>query len=255
MSAQLKPLSGKIALVTGASRGIGRATARRLAQDGAFVIAHYGASKSDAESLIAEITAAGGAGVAVSADLADAKAVHRLAAEVRAILRGRDGKLDILVNNAGVAEFVPFGETSEAVFDRTFDVNVKAPFFLTQKLIDQVPSGGRVIFTTTVVTKTAFPGVTAYAASKGAIDVLIRYLAQEYGAKGVRVTGVAPGAIDTDMAAWIRSDEGRATARSIQALQDIGKPEDIANVVAFLAGPDGGWVTGDIIAAGGGTKL
>ena len=250
-----RTLAGKTALVTGASRGIGRATAARLARDGAFVIAHYGSSKTDAESLVAAIKAEGGDAVAVQADLADPEAVDRLAKEVRTLVRKRDGRLDILVNNAGVAEFTPFAETSEQTFDRTFAVNVKAPYFLTQKLIDVVPDGGRIIFTTSVVTDIYFAGIPAYAASKGAIDTLIRYLAAEYGAKGVRVTGVAPGAIDTDMSAWVRSDDGVATVKSIQALQRVGKSEDIANVVAFLAGPDGAWVTGDVVRAGGGTRL
>ncbi|MBY0423511.1 MAG: SDR family oxidoreductase [Parvularculaceae bacterium] len=250
-----KTLQGKTALVTGASRGIGRAVAERLARDGAFVIAHYNASKAEADSLVAAIRAAGGEAVAIGADLSDARAVERLAADVRTQLRARDGRLDILVNNAGVADFVPFAETTEAQFDRVFAVNVKAPFILTQKLIDAVPDGGRVIFTTTVVSDVYFAGVPAYAASKGAIDTLIRYLAGEYGAKGVRVTGVAPGAIDTDMGAWVRAEGGADIVKSIQALPRVGKPEDIAGVVAFLAGPDGAWVTGAIVAASGGTKL
>lgn len=250
-----KPLAGKIALVTGASRGIGRATALRLARDGAFVIAHYGSSKTDVESLVSEIKQGGGDATAVQADLTEPGAVDRLARDVRGVVKSRDGRLDIVVNNAGVADFVAFADTNEAAFDRIFAVNVKAPFFLTQKLVDLVPEGGRVIFTTSVVTDVYFAGIPAYAASKGAVDTLIRYLAGEYGAKGVRVNGVAPGAIDTDMAAWVRSEDGLATVKSIQALQRLGKPDDIASVVAFLAGPDSAWVTGEIVRAGGGTRL
>lgn len=255
MSDALRPLSGKIALVTGASRGIGRATARRLARDGAYVIAHYGASKKEAESLVAEIVAAGGSAVALGADLADSKAVDKLAAEVRAILRGRDGKLDVLINNAGIAPFAEFTKTDEETFDRIFAVNVKAPYRLTAALVDVIPEGGRVVFLTTAATKIYFPGITAYAASKGAIDVLIKDLAAEYGPRGVRVNGVAPGAIQSDMTPFLNDEGGRAHVQSLQALQRIGQVDDVANVIAFLSGPDSAWVTGTIVTASGGMKL
>lgn len=250
-------LSGKSALVTGASRGIGRATAERLARDGAFVLVHYGAAEAEAHTLVDAIKAAGGKAAAIQADLADPAQVERLAAGVRRLLKDHTGaeRLDILVNNAGIAPFVAFAETDDATLDRIFAVNVKAPYRLTALLADALPEGGRVIFVTTAVTKTAFPGIAAYAASKGAIDTLILHLAAELGPKGVRVTGVAPGAIATDMSAWLGSDEGKAQAHGIQALQRIGQPQDIANVVAFLAGPDGDWVTGTIVNASGGTKL
>lgn len=250
------PLSGKTALVTGASRGIGRAAALRLARDGAFVVVHYGSSKDAADKVVAEIKADGGAAIAVGADLSRHSEVVRLAQDVRSILRGGDKRhLDILVNNAGVAEFVDFPGTAEETFDRAFAVNVKAPYFLTQALLDLLPSGGRVIFTTSVVTDVYFAGVPAYAASKGAVDTLIRYLAGELGTRGIRVTGVAPGAIETDMAAWMASDEGKATAKSIQALQEVGRPAEIADVIGFLAGPDARWLSGAIVNASGGTRL
>lgn len=255
MSHIAKPLTGKVALVTGASRGIGRATAKRLARDGAYVIAHYGASKDQAETLVREIVAAGGAAVAVGADLADNKAVDRLAAEVRSILRGRDGKLDILVNNAGIAPFAEFAKTDEAIFDEIFAVNVKAPYRLTAALIDLIPEGGRVVFLTTAATKIYFPGITAYAASKGAIDVLIKDLAAEFGPRGIRVNGVAPGAIESDMTPFLGEEGGRAHVKSLQALQRIGQVDDVANVVAFLSGPDAAWITGTIVTASGGMKL
>lgn len=255
MSQTAKSLTGKIALVTGASRGIGRATARRLAQDGAFVIAHYGSSKKEAENLVDEIVRSGGSAVAIGADLADSKAVDRLAAEVRSILRSRDGKLDILVNNAGIAPFAEFSKTDEETFDRIFAVNVKAPYRLTSALIDLVPEGGRVLFLTTAATKIYFPGVAAYAASKGAIDVLIKDLAAEFGPRGVRVNGVAPGAIQSDMTPFLNEEAGRAQVLSLQALKRVGQVEDVANVIGFLAGPDASWVTGTIITASGGLKL
>lgn len=252
-----QPLAGKTALVTGASRGIGRATAKRLAADGAFVLVHYGSAEADAHALVDEIKAAGGKAATVQADLAQSAQVERLAQATRALLRDHTGqeRLDILVNNAGVAPFVAFTETTDAILDNILAVNVKAPFLLTARLVDIIPEGGRVIFTTTAVTRTSFSGIAGYAASKGAVDVLILHLAAELGGKGIRVTGVAPGAIDTDMSAWLRSDEGKANAHAMQALQRIGQPEDIAGAIAFLAGPDSAWVTGTVLDASGGTKL
>jgi 3-oxoacyl-[acyl-carrier protein] reductase len=251
------PLSGKTALVTGASRGIGAAAARRLARDGAFVLIHYGRSADAAAAVLADIQAAGGRGGLIAADLSAPGAGEALALATKAALKSALGsdRLDILVNNAGVAPFAGFTETTPAVFDETFAVNVRAPYYLTAGLVDVIPDGGRVIFTTTAVTRTYFQGIPAYAASKGAVDTLILHLGAELGPKGVRVTGVAPGAIETDMSAWLGSDEGKANAHAIQALKAIGQPEEIADAIAFLAGPDSRWVTGTILTASGGTKL
>jgi 3-oxoacyl-[acyl-carrier protein] reductase len=251
------PLAGKTALITGASRGIGRAAAKRLAADGAFVIVHYGAAQAEAHALVDEIKAAGGKAISLQADLAETAQVNRLATATRAALKDHTGaeRLDILLNNAGIAPFTPFDQTDDDTLERVLAVNVKAPYQLTAKLADAIPDGGRIIFTTTAVTKTYFPGIAAYSASKGAVDTLILHLAAELGPKGIRVNGVAPGAIDTDMSAWLRSEEGQQNAHAMQALKRIGQPEDIAGAIAFLAGPDSVWVTGTIVTASGGTKL
>jgi len=252
--AQPGPLTKKIALVTGASRGIGRAIARRLAADGAHVLVHYNRSSNSAEALVGEIEQAGGTAEAIAANLEDVRSVETLVAEVKRRLAGR--KLDILVNNAGIAEFVPFAETDAETLDRQLAVNVRAPFQLTSGLVDELAEGGRVLFTSSVIAKTYFPGAPAYAVTKGAIDTLTRHLAAALGERGIRVNAIAPGATETDMAeGLLGSDEGKAQVTSLQALKRIGQPEDIAGVAGFLPGPDGGWVTRHVIDVSGGIKL
>jgi 3-oxoacyl-[acyl-carrier protein] reductase len=249
-----KPLADKTALVTGASRGIGRAIAKRLAADGAHIFAHYNRSTSEADKLVAEIQGAGGTAEAVAADLADVDAVNGLVADVKARLGDR--KLDILVNNAGIIEYSTLGEADGSALDRLLAVNVRAPYQITSGLVNSLAADARVLFTSSIVAKTVFPGISAYALTKGAIDTLTRYLAAELGERGIRVNAIAPGAIDTDMAAdFVGSDEGKAQISAIQALKRIGQPDDIARVAGFLAGPDSGWVTGQVIDVSGGAKL
>lgn len=249
-----KPLANKTALVTGASRGIGRAIAKRLASDGAHVFVHYNRSAAEADRLVGEIEEAGGSAEAVAANLEDISSVGRLAADVKARLGDRS--LDVLVNNAGVAEYQSFGETDAKTLERLLAVNVRAPYQLTAGLLDKLSNDARVLFTSSIVARTVVPGVTAYAITKGAVDTLTRYLAAELGERGIRVNAIAPGAIDTDMAAaFLGSDEGKAQIASMQALKRIGQTDDIARVAGFLAGPDSGWVTGQVIDASGGSRL
>ena len=249
-----KPLANKTALVTGASRGIGRAIARRLADDGAHVFVHYNRSSNSAEALVGEIEAAGGTAEAVAANLEDIGAVNALVAEVKAKLGER--KLDILVNNAGIIDYWTLGDNDPTVLDRLLAVNVRAPYQLTNSLVDTLAPNGRVLFLSSVVADNHFPGATAYAITKGAIDTLTRYLAAELGERGIRVNAIAPGAIDTDMAVgFLGTDEGKEHVKSIQALKRIGQVDDIAGVAGFLAGPDSGWVTGQVITASGGARL
>ena len=249
-----KQLANKTALVTGASRGIGRAIAKRLAADGAHVFVHYNSSSNSAEALVGEIEQAGGSAETIAANLEDIDSVNGLIADIKARLGDR--KLDVLVNNAGVAEHLEFAEPNAKALDRLLAVNVRAPYQITSGLVGSLANDARVLFTSSIVAKTVFPGLAAYALTKGAIDTLTRFLAAELGERGIRVNAIAPGAIDTDMAQdFLGSDEGKAQITSIQALKRIGQPEDIANVAGFLAGPDSGWVTGQVIDTSGGSRL
>jgi NAD(P)-dependent dehydrogenase (short-subunit alcohol dehydrogenase family) len=247
-------LANQTALVTGASRGIGRAIARRLAADGAHVLVHYGRSRDAADTLVAEIAAAGGSAEAVEADLATVEGTQALVARTKALLGER--KLDVLVNNAGVAEFVSLEETDAAVIDRQLAVNVRAPFLTTSGLLDTLADDARVVFTSSVVARAAFEGSLAYSQTKGAVNTLVRSLALTLGARGIRVNAVAPGAIRTDMAdVLFATEESTAAILGMQALKRIGEADDIAGVVAFLAGTDSKWVTGQVIEASGGSRL
>jgi 3-oxoacyl-[acyl-carrier protein] reductase len=253
-STSTRALANKTALVSGASRGIGRAIARRLAADGAHVFVHYNSSQTQADELVAEITAAAGSAEAIGANLEDVDSVDQLITDLKTRLGTR--KLDVLINNAGILDHVSLGNSNASALDRLLAVNVRAPFQLTSGLIDSLADDARVLFTSSIVAKTVFPGVATYALTKGAIDTLTRYLAAELGERGIRVNAIAPGAIDTDMAAgFIGTDEGKEQVKSMQALKRVGQPDDIARVAGFLAGPDSGWVTGQIIDVSGGARL
>jgi 3-oxoacyl-[acyl-carrier protein] reductase len=249
----MSELSNRIALVTGASRGLGRATAARLAEEGARVIVHYGASRDAADSLVEEIRAKGGQAEALSADLAAPDGAHRLAEAVRALGIER---LDVLVNNAGVADLVSIEDQTIESFDRQFAVNVRAPFFLVQQLLPILGEGSSVILLSSVLARAAIDGSAIYSATKGAIEVLARNLAKELGPRGIRVNAIAPGAIDTDMAqSFLGNEEGRAFIKSLQALKRIGQPDDIADAVLFLASDRSRWVDGRSIEVSGGANL
>jgi 3-oxoacyl-[acyl-carrier protein] reductase len=248
----MSDLISRTALVTGASRGIGRAAARALALAGARVIVHYGSGSKEAETLVAEIRAAGGKADAVGADLGAPDGAHKLAAEVKKLVGER---LDILVANAGVATAVSIEDQTVAEFDRMFAVNVRAPFFLVQQLLPLLGEGSSIVLLSSLAARASVGVLPAYAATKGAIDTLVKHFAALLGPRGIRVNAVAPGVIDTDMSSFVRSDEGRDYTLSIQALQRIGHPDDIADVIAFLASDAARWVTGDTIQAGGGSKI
>ena len=245
-------LSGKTALVTGASRGIGRATAIALAKAGAQILVHYGNSPKEAQEVVAEIRKLGARADAVQADLASPEGPHALAQQVRAIVGGR---LDILVANAGVAKLVTLEDTTVEDFDRLFAVNVRAPFFLVQQLLPILGNGSSVILLSSLAAHASVGTLAAYSATKGAINTLVKHFAAALGARGIRVNAVAPGVVNTDMSSFAKSEAGRNLTLGMQALQRVADPDDIAPVVTFLASDASRWITGDILAVDGGSKL
>jgi 3-oxoacyl-[acyl-carrier protein] reductase len=245
-------LLGKTALVTGASRGIGRATALALAKAGAQVLVHYGRGAAEAEGVVKEIRAAGGRAEMIGADLAEADAPAALAKKVRAIVGDR---LDILVANAGVGKSATIEETSVADFDRLFAINVRAPFFLVQQLLPILGEGSSVVIVSSLAARATLGTLSAYAATKGAIDTLVKHFAAALGERGVRVNAVAPGVIATEISSFTKTETGREFVLSMQALKRIGAPDDVADAVVFLASDAARWVNGDTLRVDGGSKL
>jgi 3-oxoacyl-[acyl-carrier protein] reductase len=245
-------LSGKTALVTGASRGIGRASALALAQGGAQVLVHYGRGKAEAEGVAAQIRNAGGRAEVVASDLAAPDGAHNLARQVRGIVGDR---LDILVVNAGVAKSANIENTTVEDFDRLFAVNVRAPFFLVQQTLPILGKGSSIVFVSSLAAHAVVGTIAAYAATKGAIDTLVKHFAAALGPRGIRVNAVAPGVVDTDMSNFIKTEAGQQYTLAMQAIQRLARPEDIGPVVAFLASDDARWITGDTVRVDGGSKL
>jgi 3-oxoacyl-[acyl-carrier protein] reductase len=245
-------LSGKTALVTGASRGIGRASALALAKLGAQVLIHYGRAKDEAEAVAKDIRDAGGRAEIVAADLAAPGGAHALARQVRAIVGDR---LDILVANAGVSKAATIEETTVADFDNLFAVNVRAPFFLVQQLLPILKAGASIVLVSSLAAHASVGNLPAYAATKGAIDTLVKHFASALGPRGIRVNAVAPGVVETDMSSFAKTDAGRDFTLGMQALKRVAQPDDIGDVVAFLASVDARWVNGDTVRVDGGSKL
>lgn len=252
-------LQDKTALVTGASRGIGRATASALADAGTHVLVHYGRSAQDAESLVAGIRSKGGRADAISVDLGTPEGATLLAKEVRAIVGDR---LDVLVLNAGISKAARIADYTVKDFDNLFATNVRSPFFLVQQLLPILSEGSNIIVISSigahaVVGKPGLdnPSILAYTSTKGALETLVKNWAAILGPRGIRVNAVAPGVIDTDMSSFTKSEAGREVALGMQALKRIGQPEDVADVVAFLASDAARWITGASIPVDGGSKL
>jgi NAD(P)-dependent dehydrogenase (short-subunit alcohol dehydrogenase family) len=247
-------LTGKTALVTGASRGIGRAIATRLANDGALVAVHYGSNEAAAADTLAEIQRMGGQAFPVRAELGVDGDVDTL---FTALGKGLDGQgLDILVNNAAIATYEGTIEgATQDLFQREFAINVRAPFFITQRALPLLRDGGRIINISSGVTWFAQPHIV-YSMTKGALNVFGRSLANTLGDRGITVNNVSPGVTDTDMNSWLHdSDEAVSSITDIVALNRIGQPAEIADAVAFFASDDSRWITGQTVEVNGGLYL
>ncbi|HBU83679.1 MAG TPA: KR domain-containing protein [Paenibacillus sp.] len=251
-------LKGKIALVTGASRGIGRSIALRLAQEGAYVVVHYGNRQDEAKAVVRQIEQDGGNACAVGADLRTMDDIHHLFAELDEAIQNQTeaSGFDILVNNAGIGQIVGIEETTEASYEEVMNLNVKAPLFVTQQALPRMNDGGRIINISSFVTRVASPGVFTYSMSKGAIDTFTLLLAKQLGSRNITVNAIQPGIINTEMnAGTLQDTEGQKYAAGLSAFGRWGEPEDIADIAAFLASPDSRWVTGQLLDASGGSHL
>ena len=249
----------RIALITGASRGLGRNEALKLAQQGVHLIITYKDNEQQAHEVVQEIEALGSRAVALRLDVADSKTFDAFVAKVQSTLKAtwqRD-QFDYLVNNAGIGLTAPFAETSEEQFDLLVSIHLKGPFFLTQKLLPLIKDGGRIINTSTGLTRFTFPGYAAYAVMKGGVEVMTRYMAKELGARGITVNTIAPGAIETDFGGGAVRDNAQLNSfvASVTAMGRVGQPDDIGAAVAGLLTAEANWMTGQRLEVSGGMYL
>ncbi|MDQ0114517.1 SDR family oxidoreductase [Paenibacillus harenae] len=254
----MNKLNGKVALVTGASRGIGRAIALRLAQEGAMVAVHYGRSKDAAEEVVRLIEQNGGAAFALGKELGGSKDIKALydALDDALVQRTGDYQFDILVNNAGIGLVTSIEETTEDVLDDILNVNVKAPFFLIQQSLPRLRDEGRIINLSSAVTRISLPSIPAYSMTKGAINTLTLSLANQLGPRGITINAIQPGFVATDMnAPMLQDPASHQFGADYSIFGRWGQPADIADIASFLASPDSRWITGQCIDASGGSHL
>jgi NAD(P)-dependent dehydrogenase (short-subunit alcohol dehydrogenase family) len=251
--------SQPLALVTGGSRGLGRATALKLAEQGYDLVLTHRTRRDDAEDVVARIEALGRRALTLPLDTGAVATFDAFAARLEAALaeRWQRDTFDVLINNAGIGVHAPFAGTTEAQFDELLNVHFKGVFFLTQRLLPLIADGGRIVNLSTGLTRFALPGHSAYAAMKGAIEVLTRYLAKELGPRGISVNVVAPGAIETDFGGGVVRDDRNVNAfiASQTALGRAGRPDDIGGVIASLVSRDNAWINAQRIEASGGMFL
>lgn len=238
----------RTAIVTGASRGIGRAVARRLAADGFSVVINYAGNAAEAESVVGEITKEGGTALAIRADVSKANDVAQMFEETEHKLGG----VDVLVNNAGIMDLKPIAEAGDDLFDRTMAVNVKGTFNTMREAAKKLRSGGRIINFSSSVAGLSLPTYGPYIASKEAVEGLTRTAAKEFRGKNITVNAVAPGPVATDLFLKGKTEDQIKSFAKMPPLERLGTPEDVANVVSFLASDNGGWINGQIIRANGG---
>lgn len=251
-------MANKIALVTGASRGLGRSAAEHLARRGIDVLVTYRSRRDEAGAAVAAVEAAGVRGAALPLDVGDSATFPAFVQAVREqLVRWNAPQLDFLVNNAGVGIHAPFAQTSEAQFDELVRIHFKGPFFLTQALLPLLADGGRILNVSSGLARFTVPGYAAYAAMKGAVEVLTRYQAKELGARRIRVNTLAPGAIETDFGGGVVRDDAAMNQQlaTQTALGRVGLPADIGAAVAALLSDDTGWINGQRVEASGGMFL
>lgn len=237
-----------VAIVTGASRGIGAQIAKRLAADGFAVAINYASSAREADALVAEIGAAGGRAIAVKADVASAAEVHLLFEATEQQL----GKVDVLVNNAGILKAMPLAEHSDALFEQTFAINTRGTFNTLREASARMNDGGRIVNFSSTALALNLPGYAVYNASKAAVEALTQVFAKELRGRRITVNAVAPGPVATELFLQGKSEEQIQQFAKMPPLQRLGQPEDVASVVAFLVGADAAWVNGQILRANGG---
>ncbi|CAE6854032.1 3-oxoacyl-[acyl-carrier-protein] reductase FabG [Paraburkholderia domus] len=240
--------NAQVAIVTGASRGIGAAVAQRLAKDGFAIAVNYASSSSEADALVTELTAAGAKAIAVKADVSNADDVRRMFETTEQQL----GKVDVLVNNAGVLKTVPLADTSDALYDQTFDINVRGTFNTLREAAARMNTGGRIVNFSSTTLALNMPGYAIYNGTKAAVEAFTHVFAKELRGRNITVNAVAPGPIATSLFLDGKTEEQIQTFAKMPPLQRLGQPDDIASVVSFLVGPDAGWVNGQILRANGG---